>query len=313
MPLNWWLAKQVVVMVEIASPCNDTTFQTVINKITTNKMKRIILTALILSTSLLYSCQEVIELDLNSSNPVVVVDGEISLGKSASIQLSYTSDYFTSEAQQTINDALVTLTSSSGEVEVLKYTQNGRYVGTEIIGQENTTYELQVELADKNFVGTSSIMSDFSITQLNIIESIINKPSFGKNGTSDSMKYNVELVFTDDSNQENNYLLQVLKNGEVGEFQNLLITDQQFARNGLITYNPMMYQFSMGDTAQFRLISIDKETYQFYNQLADVSGSSGMQSMMNSGTPYNPSSNMGDDVVGYFAAWAIVDTTIVIQ
>lgn len=276
-------------------------------------MKQVFISIIIFSTSLLYSCQEVIEIDLNSSNPVVVIDGEISVGQPAQVNLTYTSDYFTTEEQAHIQDAELTLISSNGETEVLMHMGDGSYMGSSVLGEANTTYELQIDMEGISISGTSTIMADFALIGINQIESVVNRPGLPGSDPADSIAYNLELTFTDSETQENIYMMQILQNGEVGEFGYLFVDDQLYGSNGTVVYNPMMYQFAKGDTAHIRISSLDEEAYEFYNQLSDVAGSSGMRAMMSSGTPYNPISNMGDEVMGYFAAWAVVDTTIIVQ
>jgi hypothetical protein len=278
-------------------------------------MKRIIIAVIMLSTSLLYSCEEVIELDLNSSNPVVVIDGEIRADKYAEVYLSYTSDYFSVEEQEYIEDAIVTLTTSDGLVEQLNYDGKGKYTGSEILGEENTSYELNVEVDNKQLTGSSTIPANIEIKSIAFNEATITRPGFGNTAdeSADSVSYTIEVVFSDDIHKENYYMFEILTNNEVGEYENILLEDEYFSSDGEIQYEPLMFQFGLNDTVRLTLTSFDKNAYDFYNQLSDVSGTNGMSNMMSSGTPYNPGSNMGEDVVGYFAASVVADTLFIIK
>jgi hypothetical protein len=61
------------------------------------KMKLIKIAIVFLTFSLFYSCEEVVQIDLNSANPVVVVEGNISINNVCNLKLNYTSDYFNND------------------------------------------------------------------------------------------------------------------------------------------------------------------------------------------------------------------------
>ena len=65
-----------------------------------NYLIRIRTIGAVLILVLLAACEEVIEVDLNSSNPVLVAEGVIDNELPAWISLSYTSDYFDSEESE---------------------------------------------------------------------------------------------------------------------------------------------------------------------------------------------------------------------
>lgn len=273
-------------------------------------MKQIKYLSLITAITLFIACEEVIEIDLNSSNPAVVVEGNISIGKTAEVHLSYTHDYFTNDERQNIEDLVVTLTSNNNETEILEHTFNGVYVGKTVIGKANTTYELVIEIDNQVLTGKSVIPSDFEIVSMKLEEATFNRPM---QGASDTASYTLNLVFTDDKEQRNFYMLAMTQNGEEGEYSYLMIDDEFYNQTGSISYSPMMFQFMENDTVNLQLYSLDRETYSFYTQLSDVTGGDGMQAIKGTGTPYNPASNMGDDILGYFSAWAIIDSTFIIE
>lgn len=261
--------------------------------------------------ALFISCEEIIEIDLNSTNPAIVVDGSISIGETAEVHLSYTRDYFTNDIPQNISNAKVTLIGGNDETEVLKYTDNGSYVGEKLIGKSNTIYGLKVEMPDQELNGKSEIHSEIEIISMHLQEASFSHS--GMKGNSDTIRYNMNLTFTDERDQHNYYMLAITQNGEEGAYSYLMIDDEFYPKTGSISYAPMMYQFSENDTVNVKLYSLDQNTYAFYNQLADVTGGGGMRGAMGMGTPYNPASNMGENVLGYFAAWAMVDTTFIVK
>jgi len=62
-------------------------------------------------TLLVFSCQKVIDVDLNESNPQTVIEGNYTAEDSTVVvRITNTSSYFNSDASQTVNNADVTIT-----------------------------------------------------------------------------------------------------------------------------------------------------------------------------------------------------------
>jgi hypothetical protein len=62
-------------------------------------------------------------------------------------------------------------------------------------------------------------------------------------------------------------------------------------------------QFKKADTLTIQMNSIDKQVYEFFSQLRQVSNGSG--SGFSTPTPVNPSSNISGGALGYFNAYSI--------
>jgi hypothetical protein len=277
-------------------------------------MKQNTIIFLTLSTLLFFACQDVIEIDLNSSKPTVVVEGNITLGKKANLMLSYTTNYFNTEAPKLVENATVTLSNSKGESEQLANIGNGNYVGQKLKGEANTEYELTVKLPDNELKGKASIPSKIELLGVSFKESTMERPNRpGMDVGNASKSYQIQLSFTDDPAQENFYLFKISSRQNQSFFGNTMTTDQLLPKTGVINYSPMMSQFNALDTVSITIYSMDKKTYSFYNQLSDISGGGGFGGgMLGMSTPYNPESNMGYSVLGYFTAWSIIDTTVIV-
>ena len=99
----------------------------------------------ILFLGTLASCEEVIELELENSEPRLVVEGTISEGELATIQLTLTSDYFDDINPQVVENATVSITDVQlGQTEGLIHVGNGVYQGQTIVGQMSKEYRLEV-------------------------------------------------------------------------------------------------------------------------------------------------------------------------
>ena len=80
-----------------------------------------------------------------------------------------------------------------------------------------------------------------------------------------------------------------------------MVTDDLVSDENLISTTLQRSTFDEGSTVRVELYSIDEGTYDYFNTLVDVLQSSGM----NSATPFNPTSNVSNNALGYFGAWAV--------
>jgi len=245
---------------------------------------------LALGTSL-QSCEEVIDIDLNNADPKLSVDGLINLGGKAQVQLSYTSSYFSAEEPQYEEKATVTLSTSNGMEETLTHQGKGRYVGQAIVGQVGVSYELNVTVEGKTHTGNSTLMTPTEIMKLD------HKPfdSFGEEG-----EYNLEITLKNNPEEENYFLIKYYLNGEEKEDTYHTLSHEYFPKEETIEFSPFSFIFTADDVVTVKAFSIDEATYDYYSELSDIVGSDGGDGS----TPYNPKSNLGKDVLGYFRVWS---------
>lgn len=240
------------------------------------------------------ACEEVIEIDLNSTNPLIVVEGVIEKDSPAWIQLSYTSDYFTPEEAVMINNAKITITSNTGESEILTYIGEGNYKGVELLGIEKQRYDISIQFDDEFYTASTNIYAASEILDVEIEENSMQRPGH-------DASYSASITFKDEIGLNNFYMLKYIINGELQTVRYSLVDDSFYNDKGSIEFTPMMLNLELNDVVEVLLYSIDEDTYVYYSQLNDQGGN-----MMNSSTPYNPKSNFGINVLGYFTGWSVV-------
>ena len=248
------------------------------------------------------ACEEVIDIDLNSADPAIVAEGVMEKDNPARIRLSYTSDYFDNEEAETINDAIVTITDSEGNYETLQFQAEGIYIGTELLGLEEGSYTLTFNTQGNEYSAFSELPEQQDILSVEFTENDRVPP--GSNG-----KYGMNISFTDNPETHNYYMLKFFANGAEMDDRYYLIDDAFFASSGTIEYEPRLLTFNLEDHVDVFLYSIDEGTYVYYNQLNDISGNR----MGGSSTPYNPGSNFGTEIMGYFAAWSYSSFNITVK
>lgn len=237
------------------------------------------------------SCEKVIDIDLNSSRPVLSIDGKMEKDSVAWVRLSYTSDYFNNESPKYLEDALVIISNSKGEMEEFHYLGEGVYKGQNILGESDETYTISIEDDKDIHVASSELFAPTQIIDVTFSKSVFSNPH------SEKVKYMPTIKFTDDRSRSNYYMLRFWKNDTLTRTSYTTIEDKYFIDNDTIVYDAFRNNVEPGDHLKIRIYSIDKETDTYYSQLNDNQGGGGM-----SGTPYNPRSNFGYEVMGYFTA-----------
>lgn len=242
---------------------------------------------------LLWSCEEVIDIDLNSAEPVVAAEALMEKDSVAWLRLSYSTDYFDEEESDKIENAMVTISDSQGNTESLEHMGDGFYKGSTVIGQTGTTYTLDFSFDDHVSTGQSHLNNALEVYAVEFHENETPRP--GEEGM-----YKITLKLSNNEEVQEYALVKFWANNVEKKDSYYLINDEYYAKEDTIEYTHFLLNFDKGDNVKIIVYSIDEETYTYYSQLNDQLGGA----MGSSSTPYNPQSNLGDDVMGYFAAWS---------
>ncbi len=265
-------------------------------------MKYLYITSAIIFLISFYACENVIDIDLNSSNPALVADAFIEPNKAASLSLNYTADYFGTDEPKYEGNAEVVITSSNGNSEALQHRGNGIYTGNLLKGQVGQNYELSIKLGDEEYLGSTELLTPTSILELDFVE------ASGPGSTRGDDAYNLIILFTNNVDEENYYLLKYFMNDEIVEHQFTALPAEFIGNTEVVQYDPLFPVYEKGDKVRVEIFSIDEGTYTYYSQLQEITRGRG-----GSSTPYNPQSNMGNDILGYFRAWSMDSKTITIN
>lgn len=254
-------------------------------------MKRQLYIITFIAALFFVACEEVIEIDLNSAAPVIVAEGAIGNDTSAWLKLSYTTDYFALEESQNISDAVVEISDSEGNIEVMSATGNGQYEAplfTAVIGR---TYTISFTVDGQVYEASSKLMSPTKIKTVSF-----EAMEMGMREQIQGVEYFMPtLVIADNAAEENYYNFVFYVDGEKQD--GFFLTTDRGTKDGKLTYTPLRMPIEGGNEVRVEAYSIDKDTYAYYSQLDDLSGD-----MMDSSTPYNAKSNFGTEVMGFFSA-----------
>jgi hypothetical protein len=263
----------------------------------------------IIILTILTSCEEVVDIDLNYSDPAFVVEAIIYKDSVCSVRLTRTTSFYTQEEPDVIDNAQITISDETSSEE-LQYAGNGYYKGTTITGTEGSSYDIEIAYNGITYAGAASMPVKTDILSV----------SFDKYEVQSTLNPLGETVFTiicefnDNPDTDNFYMIKYLENGEMIEKNYFMLTESD-AIGGTFTNEDNLISFSEsifyeGGEVEVQLFSIDEPVYNYFKQLNDILF---WKRRIMPPTPYNPSSNISNGALGYFAAWAYDSAILVVE
>ncbi len=238
----------------------------------------------------LSSCQKVIDLDLNTTTPVIVVDGQVtnSLTVGSIVKLSYTNKVKSDNSIIPLIGATVTIQEDNGTVYSLPEVTNGVYRNASLVGITGKTYNLKVVTNGVTLTSSSKMPTMVNFDSL-VVEDF---PSFGK-----TIKV-VTPFYNDPKGLGNNYNLFMFKNGRL--IKDAFAYDDSFIDGKKATF-PLIYsreedEFKKGDIIEVVMNCIDYDNYKYWFSFSQSSTGSPQA------VPDNPISNIKGKAIGVFGA-----------
>jgi hypothetical protein len=237
---------------------------------------------------LLSACQKVIDVDLNSSSPLIVIEGKITNYDTCSVKISKTVNFSDSNVFPEITNAIVTLSDDSGNSAILAQTKPGYYQTNQLQGISGRTYFLNVKIDNNTYSANSTMPVLVNFDSLDAIPT-------GGFGDGDRL---VVPKYKDPLGKGNNYRFLLFKNRL--RLDTYFLYDDNNA-DGKVNNRPLI---SFGNSINFTdsvyviMDGIDAAVYKYFYSL-DQSASG------NSSAPANPVTNFTGDALGYFSAHTI--------
>lgn len=248
------------------------------------------------------SCQKVIDVDLNESSQVIVIEGSYTAQDSTvRVKVSLTSSYFNSDPSASVDNAVVSITDAGGNTTVVPSIGNGAYELTNYIPTFDSEYTLTVSQDGVVYTAKCNLMTPVTLEPITYQ---FFDGFFGSEGG-----YAAFMNFNDPAGIENYYLAVLGLNGEV--FDNI---DEIFLQNDQLTDGNLIQRplfaddfFDIGDTVFMELRTVDKVAFDYTSELQSIAGGS------NSAAPGNPTTNWDNGALGFFNAYAVSQDTVIIQ
>ena len=268
-------------------------------------MKKIFPVLIIALIFLLDSCQDVIQLDLNSTAPKYVIEGIVSNAAAApySIKITQTTDYFNPVTPPSVSGALVTIADDAGNRDTLIERSAGVYITQNLKGTIGRTYTLRVKIGSNEFTAASKMPVRVALDSVSLTKQT------GPFAVKDTVKYQMRVHFNDPAGIGNNYRARLTKNGSLAEAI-YVQSDSRFVADGTTATFPLFgNDLKSGDSATIELWTMDNGMYDFFSSLSELTTRRGG----GTAAPGNPTTNIKGGALGYFGAVSISAKSLTVK
>ncbi len=271
------------------------------------------LVAVLIIAMVSFSCEKVVSVDLNNASPHLVIEGVVSNQQGPySVALSESGDYFQPSLYfAPVMGATVTIADNAGDLDTLRESTGGTYVSSRLQGVPGRTYSLTVDAGGNFYNATSSMPEEVKIDSVYALQF---REFDGDRG------YTLHVMFRDPPAPGNWYRIDLhtstLPSDSITGQRFILSSDKltngneanmeiRVTRPGMRRVNTLI-----GDTLSVYLYSIDKATYDFFNTVNIVLETDRSPTSL---SPANPNTDLTNGALGYFAAWSVDSSVIVLQ
>jgi len=197
------------------------------------------------------SCEEVIDLELNTVERKLVIEASVNLlengATQAYVKLTTTAPYFDTVIP-VVTDAEVVITNENGIVFPFTHIENGYYISDMEVA-EDVLYTLEIVYKNEVFTATNKLVKSVPI------EFVEQRNDAGFSGEDIELK----AFFTDPAGEENYYFFEGLsQKGNVYD----ALSDEFFDGNLIFGYF-LVEDIEPGDVVKFNLYGINPQNYSF--------------------------------------------------
>lgn len=252
------------------------------------------------------SCTKEIDIDVNSSDPQIVVEANLDNLNPISIKLTESVNFDDDNIYPVVEGATIVLTDNLGNSETLTEISPGNYLGSSIIGNINSTYTLSILANGKELSSECTIPNQIAFDSL-IVNTVTGATGGGPGGgQGGGSSHEVIVEYFDPGNESNYYRFVEYKNSQ---YVNAFIFDDRLS-NGIKNTNTLRSfnrTYKSGDTLKIEMQCISKDIYEYYRSFGNLFGGP-----TNASTPANPYTNIEGTKLGYFSAHTIQQKDFII-
>lgn len=267
-----------------------------------NNFKQII--AFFSMVLLLSSCEEVIELNLDTAAEKYVIEAILTdQANGARVLISKTKSYSSTNDFVGVGGAVVEIEDQLSNVTRLtESAKPGVYLNATLKGTPTQTYKLRITIAEQVFTATCTMpavvaLQDVYPYELNLF---------------DGPRLFTHVRYTDPIGVKNFYRFIEYKN-EVYT-KSIMATNDEFTDGRTVNQTIFPYEFDeesklkKGDKIKLEFLTIDEPVYKYW-----FSVDNGAQGGGDSAAPANPVSNIKGGAIGYFSAHTIQSKEYTVQ
>ena len=242
------------------------------------------------------SCTKVVDIDINSSNPQYVIEGEVTDGGVQTVHITRSVNYSEESKYPAVTNATVIISDGADNTDTLEQVTPGHYETNRIHGTPGHTYTLRVIVDGQEFLSSSIMPQPVGLDSLSLI---------ADSSCGEDIKTPV-ATFQDPSGMRNFYYFIVYKNGVRSKtlfLDNDLVNDGQLVNTSLRDFDA---EYNSGDDVRVEMQCVSQTMFDYYFSLQQTIGQS-------SATPANPVSNIsGKGALGYFSAHTVAQRSVIV-
>lgn len=210
----------------------------------------------IIIVSLITACEDVIDVNLNNTEPRLIIDASINWYKNSSgneqqIKLSLLAPFF-EETVPPANDAIVTITDSNDNVfDFLEDGNTGIYKTNTFVPVLDETYTLTVLFENETYIAQETLKS---VVEIDFVEQ-------NDNGGFSGNDIELKAFYTDPAEEENHYLFEFIS--DLVLVPTLEVYEDRFTNGNQIFGFYTEEDLESGDQVIIRNFGVSKEFYEF--------------------------------------------------
>lgn len=252
---------------------------------------------------LFFSCEKVIDIDLNKISPKYVIEATLSDAPGdCKVSITQTVNFSEPNNFKMINGAIVSITDGSGSLVLLTPDSGGVYQSPTLVAKPGHKYSLSINVNGQQFSSVCQVPLKVSLDSLYVMDF----NSFG-----DTRKF-ANVIFKDPTGMGNAYRFLQFKNNI--QNSNIFVLNDDFSDGRLI--NTFLAYFDksddqkirIGDSITVQMQCIDPSVYKFFSSLSQSSSGDN-----NTVAPGNAVSNITGGALGYFSAYTKDEKTIIVK
>ena len=204
----------------------------------------------------LTSCEDVIDLNLNRSEPRLVIDASINwlkgtTGDKQQIKLTLTAPYFDATVPPANGAQIVVFDTKNTAFEFIEENNSGIYINNNFIPELNKSYTLQIIYEGETYTATETLKS---VAPIDYVEQI-NDGGFSNNETE------LKAYYSDPADEENYYFFEF--KSDVAEVPSLEVYKDEFTDGNQIFGFYSEENLNPGNQVLIRNYGISKRFYEF--------------------------------------------------
>lgn len=248
-------------------------------------MRRVLyVCSIILFSLLFFACEEVIDVDLNESEPRLVIEAQLSdLSSSQRIRVSKTVAFTAEIGSEPVENAVVLVQDEKGQIFPFNYSRDGNYVNNDFLPVSGRSYTLNVNFQGEKYQANCFMPHYVEVDSIGVIEERL----FGE------PYYFATFKFSDIQGQRDYFKYDLSVNQS--EFRFTSVFSDKFNDGLFVTHQvaDSDRDFVPGDTITVRRYCVDPAVFKYWNEFQST----------NPGTaaPGNPTSNISNDALGCFS------------